>query len=114
MSLKDRMTQDIWRVYMNQKQFAELHQWGDQTITCVIDNETAWKRKNNNVVDISYDPNTNDLMLFVPKSEFAEDRIPEPQHEILFDRNLYNILSVDDNAGMLGIMLTRRGAATMT
>ena len=46
MALKDRIAEDIDRIFMQQDHFAETHYWNGYAITCVPDDEESLKRKN--------------------------------------------------------------------
>ena len=61
MPLKDRIQADVKRVFMNHSHFAEYHTWNGRRFQCVTDDETALKRKNNNVVDLNWDNNTTEF-----------------------------------------------------
>ena len=49
MSLKDRIPGDRLRVFINLKHFASEHTWTGKKFVCVVDEDEALKRKNNNV-----------------------------------------------------------------
>ena len=52
MSLKERIDLDRHRVFMQTDHFADTHKWNGKSFTCVVDEDAALKRKNNNVNDI--------------------------------------------------------------
>ena len=106
MALKDRIAEDIDRVFMQMDHFAEIHYWNGQEITCVPDDEESLKRKNNNVNDISWDGNTRTLLIHTPLDKFPGGREPEPNTHIMFDRKPMKVLDVQHNMGMLDITLT--------
>ena len=70
MALKDRIADDINKIFMNQDHFAEIHYWNGIEITCVPDDEDSLKRKNNNVNDISWDNNTREILIHTPLLTF--------------------------------------------
>lgn len=107
MSLKDRIADDNARL-MNTGQFGEKHQWNDTEITCVLDSETALKRKNNNVVDVAWDFSSEEIVVIAPASAF--DKKPMPQQRVLLDKNFWIVLQVGDDEGMLNILLARKVA----
>ncbi len=106
MSLHDRLEADINRVFLNETQFATWHSWEGTQILCVVDNDLALKRKNNNVVDISWDPNSTEILLYAKESDFA--RKPHPQQTVMFDRTQYTVMQVSGDAGILEILLSGR------
>lgn len=103
MALRDRIEKDIARVFMNHDHFASWHTWNGVRFPCVTDEEAALKRKNNNVVDISWDNNTTEVLLYVAKAEFPGRAMPN-EHGF-FDNRPVKILQVNDDMGMLSIML---------
>ena len=108
MSLKDRIAQDNSRLFMQMGHFAEVHYWNGRPFRCVPDEETALKRKNNNVVDLSWDNNTTEVLIYVPESAFPGKAIPN-EHGI-FDKKPMKILQVQNDMGMLAILLVANEA----
>ncbi len=106
MSLKERISADIDRIFVKEDQFATTHYWNGKEILCVTDEEEALKRKNNNVNDISWQANTRKILIYVNASQLADSpEAVEPNTHIFFDRRPMRILSVEDNMGMLSILL---------
>ena len=103
MALKDRIGEDITRVFLNHEHFASWHTWNGSRFQCVTDEEAALKRKNNNVVDLSWDNNTTETLVYCKKSEFPG--IPMPNEHGVFDRRPMKILQVNEDMGMLCIAL---------
>ena len=103
MALKDRISEDRARVFMNNEHFAESHTWNGVAFVCVTDEESALKRKNNNAVDVSWDNNTRETLVYVPEEKFPGRAIPN-EHGF-FDGIPMKILQVNDDMGMLAIML---------
>lgn len=103
MALKDKIAADNRRVFMNPQHFAERHTWNGIAFWCVTDEEAALKRKNNNVVDVSWDNNTTETLVYVPASDWPGRRIPN-EHGF-FDRKPVKILQIEDNMDMLSILL---------
>lgn len=103
MALRDKILTDNRRVYQNEDQFASRHTWNGIPFVCVTDEETALKRKNNNVVDVSWDNNTTETVVYVAKDDFPGRAMPN-EHG-LFDRRTVKILQVNEDMGMLTIML---------
>lgn len=108
MALKDRIAEDNTRVFMNMDQFAEDHYWNGVKITCVMDEELAIKRKNNNVNDISWDNNIREILFQTPLKDFPGGEEPEPNTQILFDRKTMWVRESHHNMGMLDILLSAR------
>ncbi len=106
MSFRDRVQNDIHRVFMNQNHFGETHYWNGAAIVCVPDDEEALKRKNNNVNDISWDNNIREILIHTPIEGFPGGREPEPNTHIVFDQRPMKVLDVKHNIGMLDILLT--------
>jgi len=88
---------------MNMGHFAETHTWNGHPFTCVTDEETALKRKNNNVNDISWDNNTMETMVYVPVEDWPGRRVPN-EHGF-FDHRHMKILQIQEDMGMLTIVL---------
>lgn len=106
MALKDRIHDDITRVFMRMDHFAETHYWNGIEITCVPDDEESLKRKNNNVNDISWDNNTRVILIHTPLETFPGAEEPEPNTHVMFDTRPMKVLDVTHNMGMLDILLT--------
>ena len=103
MALKDRIQGDIKRVFINEQHFAEKHTWNGMEFTCVTDDEAALKRKNNNVVDLSWDNNTTETLLYVAESEWPGST--EPNVHGTFDDKSVRILQIQNDMGMLAILI---------
>lgn len=103
MALVDRIDRDILRVFINHKHFASWHSWNGQRFQCVVDEESALKRKNNNVVDLGWDNNTREVLVYVRADEFPGR--PQPNDHGHFDNKPMKILQVNEDMGMLCIAL---------
>ena len=103
MALKDRIADDLTRVFMQEDHFSEKHTWNGRPFFCVTDEEAALKRKNNNVNDISWDNNTTETLMYVPRASWPGRAVPN-EHGI-FDGQMMKILQVQDDMGMLAILL---------
>lgn len=103
MALKDRIRADIRRVFINMNHFAETHTWNGMPFQCVTDEETALKRKNNNVVDLSWDNNTRETLLYTPVEGFPGRVVPN--EHILFDKTPMKVMQVQNDEGMYTILL---------
>jgi len=103
MALVDRIQRDIANVFMNHGQFAEWHTWNGRRFQCVPDDEVALKRKNNNVVDLSWDNNTTETLLYTPVEGFPGR--PIPNEHIIFDNRPMKVLQVQEDMGMYTILL---------
>ena len=103
MPLADRILTDNARVFVNPDHYATWHTWNGRRFLCVTDEEEALKRKNNNVVDLSWDNNTTETVLNVEKSQLLKH--PIPNEHILFDSKPMKILQVQEDMGMLTILL---------
>ena len=106
MALKDRIAEDIDRIFMQMDHFAETHYWNGFEITCVPDDEESLKRKNNNVNDISWDNNTRVILIHTPLADFPGGREPEPNTHVMYDKRPMKVLDVQHNMGLLDILLT--------
>lgn len=106
MALKDRIAEDIDRIFMQMDHFAEKHYWNGSEITCVPDDEESLKRKNNNVNDISWDNNTRVILIHTPLATFPGGREPEPNTHVMFDKRPMKVLDIQHNMGLLDITLT--------
>lgn len=103
MALKDRIQDDLTRVYMNQEHFGSVHTWNGRPFHCVTDEEAALKRKNNNVVDISWDNNTTETLVYVPVKLWPGRA--QPNEHGIFDNKMMKILQVQEDMGMYSILL---------
>ena len=103
MALKDRIERDNRAVFTNPGQFASEHTWNGITFTCTTDEEAALKRKNNNVVDISWDNNTRETIVYVTKEDLPGRAMPN--EHIFFDNRPMKVLQVNEDMGMLTIVL---------
>jgi hypothetical protein len=103
MALKDKIHDDLTRVFMNHGHFAEWHTWNGRRFQCVPDAESALKRKNNNVNDISWDNNTTETLIYVRREDFPGRA--QPNEHGFFDRKPVKILQVSEDMGMLCICL---------
>lgn len=101
--LKDRIDADITRVFMNQEHFAEEHTWNGRKFVGVVDEENALKRRNNNVVDISWSENTGEVMVYAPVKDFP-GRV-QPNEHVLLNGKPMKVLQVQRDVGMYTIML---------
>ena len=106
MALKDRINTDRAQVFINLNHFATTHTWNGIPFPCVVDEDVALKRKNNNVNDISWDNNTIDTLLYVREEDFPGRTIPNESG--FFDRKQMRILQVQNDMGMLTLVLTRK------
>lgn len=103
MALSDKVARDNLAVFENETHFASRHTWNGIPFTCVTDEETALKRKNNNVVDVSWDNNTTEIVLYVRKEDFP-GRV-QPNEHGFFDGKPMKILQKNEDMGMLTITL---------
>ncbi len=103
MALIDKIAADNKRVFLNHDHFASWHTWNGVRFSCVCDEETALKRKNNNVVDVSWDNNTMETVIYCRKEDFPGRVVPN-EHGI-FDKQPMRILQKNEDMGMLTITL---------
>lgn len=104
MALTDKISSDNLIVFENLAHFASEHTWNGRKFVCVTDEETALKRKNNNVVDVSWDNNTIETVLYVRKTDFPGRAMPN-EHGFLDNKSM-KILQVNEDMGMLTILLS--------
>ncbi|NLV58689.1 MAG: hypothetical protein GXY67_07945 [Clostridiales bacterium] len=105
MTLKDRILADAHRVFMNPGHFAETHTWNGKEFDCVLDGEVAIKKKNANAIDLSWDNNVTETMIYTPLEGFPEPRTVQPNEHIFLDGKPMKILQVQEDGGMLGILV---------
>lgn len=105
MSLVSKIHRDIDHLFIKQGHghFESEHTWNGVPFLCVADEEAALKRKNNNVVDIAWDNNTTEVIVYVARDKFPGHA--EPNEHGFFDNKPMNILQVNDDMGMLTIAL---------
>ena len=106
MALKDMIQDHRAKVFMNPNHFATTHTWNGRPFTCVVDDDEALKRKNNNVNDISWDNNTRSILIHTPLADFPGGKEPEPNTHVHFDKKPFKVLDVVTNGGVIGISLT--------
>ena len=111
MSLKDLIETHITELYMNHEQFAEWHTWNGVQIQVVVDEETALKRKNNNVNDISWDNNTSETLIYTPVKGFPG--VPEPNTMVVYDGKPMRVLQKQEDMGMYTIVLVSQDARVL-
>ena len=105
MNLKSRIERDRSRVFLQMNHFADTHTWNGVPFICVTDEETALKRKNNNVNDLSWDNNTRETLVYVRKEDWP-GHVPTPYEMGYFDRMSMRVLQVNEDMGMYSILLT--------
>ena len=103
MSLAERIDLDRDRVFLRLDHFASWHTWNGMRFKCVTDDEVALKRKNNNVVDISWQPESWETLLFVREEDWPGRRVPNEQG--YFDGRPVKIMSIGENMGLLEVLL---------
>lgn len=103
MPLKDMIKDHLKRIYMNMDHFAQWHTWNGRRFPCVTDEETALKRKNNNVVDVSWDNNASETLIYTPVEGFPGRALPN--EHVIFDAKPMKILQVQEDMGMYTILL---------
>lgn len=103
MALKDLIYENRHRVFMNMSHFATEHTWNGTVFRCATDENAATKRKNNNVVDVSWDNNTRETLVYVPVEDFPGRA--EPNERGYFDGTYMRIMQVQNDGGMLCILL---------
>lgn len=106
MSLKDRIAGDRLRVFINLKHFASEHTWDGRKFVCVVDEDEALKRKNNNVNDISWDNNTIDTLFYVREEDWPGRQPPVPNEFGYFDNVHMKIIQVSHAEGIMTICLS--------
>ncbi len=103
MALKDMIQDHRAKVFMNPNHFATTHTWNGRPFTCVVDDDEALKRKNNNVNDISWDNNHQETFIYVRDEDWPGRKVPN-EHG-WFDNRQYKIEQIHMNMGVLGILL---------
>lgn len=103
MALNEKIAADNTLVYLNLTHFADVHTWNGLPFSCVVDEDAALKRKNNNVVDISWDNNTTETIIYCREADFP-GRI-EPNEHGIFDGQPMKILQRQIDMGMATILL---------
>jgi len=103
MAFIDRIANDNRNVFMNTQQLGRRHTWNGKEFITVPDEEMQLKRANNNVVDVSWDNNRGEMLLWTVKEDFP-DRVV-PYELIFFDNRPYRVIRVQEDEGMLGILI---------
>ena len=105
MALKDKALRDRLKVFTRNKHFASDHTWNGRKFTCVVDEDAALKRKNNNVNDISWDNNTIETLIYVRKEDWP-DHDPVPNEWGYFDNVYMKIMQRQLDEGEWSIVLS--------
>lgn len=103
MALKDKIDYDRRRVFIQMNHFATTHTWNGIPFDCVVDDDEALKRKNNNVNDISWDNNHVETFIYVREEDWPGRRVPN-EHGY-YDNRSFKIEQIHNEMGMLGILL---------
>lgn len=103
MALADRIQTDRSRIFLNPKHFAETHTWNGIPFLCVTDEEEALKRKNNNVVDLNWDNNSREVLVYVRREDWPGRE--NPNEHGFYDKKPMKILQISNDGNMLAIML---------
>lgn len=114
MALKGEILKDVHRVFMQADHFMSEHLYNGRTIQCVVDEDEALKRKNNNVIDISWDNNSRETLIYTPVDTFPfPERPPMPNQQVIFDKRQMRVLQVNEDMGMYTILLATNETRTM-
>ena len=105
MALKDKILRDRLTVFTRSKHYGEEHTWNGVPFPCVVDEDAALKRKNNNVNDISWDNNTIETMIYVRKEDWP-GHDPVPNEHGYFDNVYMKILQRQLDGGEWTIVLS--------
>lgn len=105
MALNEKILRDRLKVFTRTKHFAEEHTWNGAPFLCVVDEDAALKRKNNNVNDVSWDNNTIETMIYVRKEDWP-GRDPVPNEWGYFDTMYMKILQRQLDGGEWTIVLS--------
>lgn len=105
MALKDKILRDRLKVFTRFKHFGETHTWNGVPFACVVDEDAALKRKNNNVNDVSWDNNTIETLIYVRQEDWP-GHAPIPNEWGFFDGTYMRILQRQLDGGEYAIVLT--------
>jgi len=103
-SFKERVDRDRMKVFLRTDHFGDEHTWNGIPFITVTDEETALKRKNNNVNDISWDNNTMETTLYVREEDWPGRQVPN-EHGWLDNRHM-KIMQIQNDMGLLTIVLS--------
>lgn len=92
-------------MFLQVNHFADDHTWNGTVFRCMVDEEEALKRKNNNVNDISWDNNTMETLIYVRDEDWPGRNPPVPNEFGYFDKVHMKILQVSHNMGIMAILL---------
>lgn len=111
MSLNDLIETHNTELFMNHEHFAEWHTWNGVRIQTVVDEETALKRKNNNVNDISWDNNVSETLIYTPVKGFPGK--PKINTMVVYDGKSMLVRQSQEDMGMYTIVLTSQEAKVL-
>lgn len=103
MAFKDRLQHDLDAVIFNVDSTGEYHTWNRHTIRCHVDEETALRRKNENVIDVGWDNTTTEKVIYASVEGFPSR--PVPGMNVFFDDRPYRVLQAQDDMGMYTILI---------
>ena len=102
MSLKDLIYKDNEKIFLNTKEFAEIHNFNGKKIKCIVTDYTS--------KDSSYKENAHyegligkSIRLYINKKDLTE--IPANNVEITFDNKPYLVKSSFNSMGMVIITI---------
>lgn len=104
MGFKDLVNRHNKKLFIDFEKFADWHTWNGKKLCCVVDEDAALKRKNNNVVDLSWDNNITETLIYALADGFP-GRV-EPNEHIFFDDKPMKIAQRQMDMGMYTILLT--------
>ena len=111
MSLNELIATHNTELFMNHDHFAEWHTWNGVRIQTVVDEETALKRKNNNVNDISWDNNVSETLIYTPVKGFPG--VPKINTMIVYDGKSMLVRQSQEDMGMYTIVLTSQAGKVL-
>lgn len=101
-TFKDFVKQDVENIFVNQNEFAEIHNVGGVDMPVVIDNDLLQEKKLKNGGE---GLSRCEVLFHAPASNFKSK--PSVNKVMRFDNKIYNVFEVTENDGLYTITLER-------
>lgn len=103
-SFKDVMAQDIYAVFLNEKEFADTYKIDGKDMLAVLDTDLIHERNKRSYAEFAEGVNQGAITLFVERKNFAN--VPVKDQLMVINGRRYLVDEAADNAGVLEITLT--------
>ena len=103
MSFKESIADDLIHVFFNQDEFSEQCTWNNNTISCVIDDESLIRKYSAEFDELPQGSH----MVFLIESEVSKKLKKQPRINdvVVFNGNTYTINEVKKESGLITVFL---------